>query len=280
MSAAPPLPWLSTRDLFSEFSYGFALTNELVVVSQPPIVSAPVFPSLIKEGGKGGGYDVALDRPGKPLFLQFKLSQWIQRRNATEARLGEMDPPLYRMHLRTRKKSQQHALLLDLEAAGLGEVFYCAPAFATVGELNQRYQDGLVEAESRFVTPSSLPPITDDDDHWLSFKASRSGPTRFYSEQSIPLELDSTPVADRLAKALRSLPPTSKLSDYVERLAVWFDRMGLARERIQASLPEETKGHAQERSVELTAMEKVAISAHTLLNCSFCVIQQRSPAEA
>jgi hypothetical protein len=39
---------------------------------------APVFPSLIQEGRTGGGYDVLLE-PGFPLFLQFKISQYMAR---------------------------------------------------------------------------------------------------------------------------------------------------------------------------------------------------------
>jgi len=36
----------------SEFSYGFALTNEIVAWATLKI--APIFPSLIEEGKKGG----------------------------------------------------------------------------------------------------------------------------------------------------------------------------------------------------------------------------------
>lgn len=57
----------------SEFSYGFALMNELVGWTE--LSAAPVFPSLIEEGKAGGGYDVKLDWPGAPLYLQFKRSE-------------------------------------------------------------------------------------------------------------------------------------------------------------------------------------------------------------
>jgi hypothetical protein len=46
----------------SEFSYGFALTNE--IVGWAPVNAAPLFPSLIEEGRAGGGYDVALNLSG------------------------------------------------------------------------------------------------------------------------------------------------------------------------------------------------------------------------
>src|SRR4051794_37173385 len=66
----------------SEFSYGFALTNELV--GWTALKAAPMFPSLIEEGKKGGGYDVKLDAPGKPLYLQFKRAHCMTRRSARE----------------------------------------------------------------------------------------------------------------------------------------------------------------------------------------------------
>jgi hypothetical protein len=56
----------------SEFSYGFALTRELINIADPPLSAAPVFPSLMAEGRKGRGYDVNLKAPGFPLFIQFK----------------------------------------------------------------------------------------------------------------------------------------------------------------------------------------------------------------
>jgi hypothetical protein len=41
------IPWrqrYAATDTFSEFTYSFALVNELVTLGNPPIVSVPVFP--------------------------------------------------------------------------------------------------------------------------------------------------------------------------------------------------------------------------------------------
>jgi hypothetical protein len=62
---------------FTEFSYGFAITHELVLQNSGSVFAAPEFPSLIREGQVGGGYDVRLDF-GNWLFLQFKLSEYMQ----------------------------------------------------------------------------------------------------------------------------------------------------------------------------------------------------------
>jgi hypothetical protein len=160
----------------SEFSYGFALTYELILTPGFPIVAAPVFPSLYQEGKAGGGWDVRLDRPGVPLFLQFKLSDCLQQRNSKEA--AALGCPYYRMHLRPSRHSDQHALLLALESSG-EEVYYVAPSFHTVAELNEAYRSRSVSAGSRWFPPSCIGALPDDKDHYVSFK--NPGPMIFRS---------------------------------------------------------------------------------------------------
>jgi hypothetical protein len=72
------------RFLISEFSYGYALTEELANGSLGQLIAAHVFPSLIQEGRAGGGYDVQLPFRGRPLFLQFKLSDSMRTSRARE----------------------------------------------------------------------------------------------------------------------------------------------------------------------------------------------------
>jgi len=57
----------------SEFSYGYAFTENLVDWVGSLLAAAPVFPSLIEEGKANGGYDLKLQFGSVPLFLQFKL---------------------------------------------------------------------------------------------------------------------------------------------------------------------------------------------------------------
>lgn len=66
---------------FSEFSYGYAVTEELATKNNARVIAAPRFPSFYEEGRKGG-YDVKAPLIGKPVFLQFKLSDYLERRNA------------------------------------------------------------------------------------------------------------------------------------------------------------------------------------------------------
>ena len=120
----------------SEFSYGYAVTDELIHRHGLPITASPVFPSLYQEGQIGGGYDVHLPMMGLPLFLQFKLSDHMVRRSAREAQAGHLSVPYYRMHLRPKRHSAQHEMLLNLENIGGPAVYYVAPAFHQSSELN------------------------------------------------------------------------------------------------------------------------------------------------
>jgi hypothetical protein len=103
-----------------------------------------------------------------------------------------------------------------------GNVHYCAPAFHTLGELNARYQARRIVQGTRFVRPSELLAITDDDEHWLSFERPRGGTTAFFSEDGRPVELDDRPIEDRLRKAI-AWAEHVPLREALQKHARWFD---------------------------------------------------------
>lgn len=72
------------------------------------------------------------------LFLQFKLTDWMTRRNACEVRTEGFTTPFYRMPLRALRRSRQHEMLLALESPG-HVVRYVAPLFHQAAELNAAY---------------------------------------------------------------------------------------------------------------------------------------------
>jgi hypothetical protein len=151
------------RPDISEFSFGYALTSELVARLGIKSVGAPIFPSLVEEGKVA--YDVAI--PGLPLFLQFKLSDHMVRGTALEATL--LGVPYYRMHLRPRRHSKQHELLHQLEAKG-NEVYYVAPEFHTPNDLNRAYDTSAVVEHSSFWRPIDIGLLPDDSDHYVAFQ--------------------------------------------------------------------------------------------------------------
>jgi len=165
------------RPEISEFSYGFALTSELLNTSGYEVTSAPVFASLYEEGQAGGGWDVRLDRATVPLFLQFKVSDHMVRSTCKEGRDG-VGIPCYRMHLRPARVSQQHELLLELEESGQ-EVYYSAPAFHGQDQLNDAFLSSAVRARSIWVKPSDIGPLPDGKDDHVAFRPGEAW--RFYS---------------------------------------------------------------------------------------------------
>jgi len=159
------------RSLISEFSYGFALTHEFVL-SLGSLVAAPVFPSLIEEGRAGGGYDVKLEAPGLPLFLQFKRSERLTRETAREIRAGvPLSLPFHRIALTARRDSDQHDMLIELDQPP-NLVFYAAPMFHLKEEFDEAFLDGEVRARSFFVSPAAIGRFADDRAHHLSFDGS------------------------------------------------------------------------------------------------------------
>jgi hypothetical protein len=169
------------RTQFSEFSFGYCVTEDLIVGQGTPLTAAPVFPSLLQEGQPGFGYDVLLQRPGSPVFLQFKLVEQMVRGNANEAKRGHFIPPFYRMHLRSRAISDQHASLISLEQGG-NDVFYVAPGFHTALDLNGAYASRQVWNRSFRIRPNQIGLLTDDRVHHVTFQQP-AGQWRFYSEE-------------------------------------------------------------------------------------------------
>ncbi len=167
----------------SEFSYGYAFTEEVVQSSEYGLEAAPLFPSLVQEG-KSGGYDVEIPFTGWPVFLQFKLCHYMTRSTAFECDRAGFVPPFYRMPLRPRKHSRQHDLLLSLESEG-NTVFYAAPMFHMPDELNEAYLGQRIVERSALVRPSQIGTLPSDGSHCVSFQSETN--YQLFSEP-VPLE--------------------------------------------------------------------------------------------
>jgi len=170
--------------LISEFSYGYALTEELAAGNRGALRGAPVFPSLIDEGNRGG-YDVQLPFVGSPLFLQFKLSHYLRRSSAKE--WPHWGAPYYRMYLRPLRHSRQHNLLLGLESQG-NEVYYATAMFHTAAELNAAYAGRQVVQSSAFFRPHDIGPLPDAEQHYVVFHPQQST-AYLHSNEGHPIEM-------------------------------------------------------------------------------------------
>lgn len=258
------------RPNISELSYGYALIDELIHWRGTNLTAAPVFPSLYQEGQTGGGYDVMLQRPGIPLFLQFKLSHCMVRINAQEAQDGLLQVPYYRMHLRPLRHSSQHEMLLELENSG-NEVYYSAPAFHRSHELNEAYLNHRVRDESIWVSPSAIGPLSDDGDHYIAFRL--NGPVLFRSEpQKIDNKIDFDAFTGRVQHSFESRSEsalsTEELTVLVKNLTMFSEkRTDIARIR---------KKNYLEKISKRPLIEQIALYAQVFLDCQLFLVTKRS----
>jgi hypothetical protein len=145
---------------FSEFSYGFALSYEVMNALQPDVVGVPLFPSLRT------GADVDFAPAGCPLFLQFKLAAYMKTARAKQ--WATYGGPYFRVSVPRRTRSNQHNLLRKLSEAE-PEVYYAAPAFYRQIEFNQAFVNDEILAQSSFIPLRHLPDLADDQEHCITY---------------------------------------------------------------------------------------------------------------
>ncbi len=189
---------------FSEFSFGFALTENLMNGSYfTGVRGAPTFPSLFAEGKAGGGYDVRIPRRGAPVYLQFKIPQIVTR--GSKNLPPGFTTPYYRIHLVRRRHSLQHEYLLTHARRGR-LVYYAAPFFHTITALNHHYEKKEVPLRTAFITPKAIGYLTDEPHHVAYMDGSPVG--WLYSE---PLQLEGEIASERffadLAHAVDAAEP-------------------------------------------------------------------------
>lgn len=210
---------------FSEFSYGYALTDSLLRTHFPRLRRAPVFPSLIAEGSSGGGYDLKIPAHPIPLFLQFKIPQVLVRESTLKPK--SYSTPYYRMALRT-KKPDQHALLLDLETRE-PLVFYATPLFHSVGELDRYFVRHTVHANSVFISPSLIGTL-DNKPHHVAYKPRES----IYWLRSEPKPLEGFVIGGNFENAvlkIRSRSPRREARDVLRSTWDWLLERRVAKQR-------------------------------------------------
>jgi len=197
----------------SEFSYGYALTSEIIQTCGTSLAGAPLFPSLIQEGDLG--YDLRLPIVGAPVFLQFKLSDHMVRSTAEGA--DKVPIPHYRMHLRPLKYSRQHNLLLALERRG-HRVFYAAPEFHRSSDLNRAYLKGEMIQKTAFFRPHAIGHL-DDSSHFVCFNAGSSH--GFLCSEPISIEREAHLIVREALTGNTAKPQERDLSarDYLQKVA-------------------------------------------------------------
>jgi hypothetical protein len=159
---------------YTEFSFGYAFTENLIRSSARSPTGAPQFPNLIQEAQLG--YDVRIDLPACPLFFQFKLPELMVRNTALE--ISQHGLPLscnfFRMPLMRRDISDQHQVLIQLEAANAGLVHYASPMLDDIQAFNSAYNLAAVHRHTAFFSPQDIGLLPDDKRHMVSYNAGAS----------------------------------------------------------------------------------------------------------
>jgi hypothetical protein len=239
-----------------------------------PLTAAPVFPSLQAEGQAGGGYDLQLNRPSIPLFLQFKVVDRMERNTAAEARRSWLTARFYRMHLRPASRSKQHELLLKLENAG-NEVYYAAPAFYEMSELNDAYPKRQVVARSIFIKPSAIGPLPDEKRHHIAFQGIGSTTGYFLSDEDEKKVIEfANP--EHLSRALASkleaaAPPV------LDEAALYNLSEAMVRIMRETTSEKDWQQLAIDQTrARMTPLKQAAYFARSFFDSSFFVVQQKN----
>lgn len=197
------------RPDFSEFSYGYALT-ESIIRQAGGTTTAPIFPSLYEEGQTGGGYDVKIQM-GTPLFLQFKLSHFFS--NGRAKQYSHFNHPYYRFNIMPDKISKQHQMLIDWEKSG-EEVFYISPEFHKNDQFNSFYANGTIIENSAAFSPIDIGEINDQENHVVCYRR-KDNHGFFFSE---PTKIKKYRLEDRFEN-IRSKKKGRKIDkNYFEEL--------------------------------------------------------------
>jgi hypothetical protein len=157
---------------YTEFSFGYAFTENLIRSFATGPVGAPTFPNLLQEAKLG--YDVRIDLPGCPVFFQYKLPELMVRETAAEIAqhaLPGISVPFFRMPLMRRDLSDQHKLLIGLEKQFPDTVFYAAPALPNVNSFDAAYKGAHVHQRSVFFSPGDIGPLPDDKHHVVAYRS-------------------------------------------------------------------------------------------------------------
>ncbi|MHB8585931.1 MAG: hypothetical protein ACYDDF_08895 [Thermoplasmatota archaeon] len=166
---------------FAESAFATLATNEIIDRARRQMLSAPYHPSTNVEAAEP--FDVRFRFRGLSLFLQYKLSHYLTRASASEWQ--DFQRRYFRFGVYRPMESPQHNLLVRLGQLRT-HVFYCAPAFHTLPELDSHFLGSQIIDNSVAIPSANLPMIAPGDRvrHKIAF-ARRSPMFQwgFYSER-------------------------------------------------------------------------------------------------
>ena len=123
------------------------------------ITATPYLPSTSREGKLG--YDVALELPGIPLFLQFKIGH--KRKHFVRGKYSKLEcppsklkRPFWKYDIDTAKTQGQFQMLLQADKLKKAQVCYLAPRFTDWSEYDEYYRSASIIKNSMCVSPGCI----------------------------------------------------------------------------------------------------------------------------
>ena len=273
---------------YTEFSFGYAFTENLIRASANAPSGAPVFPNLVQEAELG--YDVQIDLPGFPLFFQFKLPNLLVRDSAKEIARHSLPlkTPFFRMDLMQKSVSQQHKLLVDLDTRCRTSVYYVSPLLSDQAEFNAAYGKVRVHRSSAFFSPTDIGPLPDNLKHSIAYRkgnnvgwfCSKPKEIRQLAYENIERHLQERFSGSEELGDLGSVANKIEdlVSDYLpEQLR---NLKGEIRASIQSRLSTETNGHRKDDDLETRKVIESLLTTRQLALVGlgvYMVIAQPSP---
>lgn len=203
----------------TEFSFGYAFTENLIRASQSGPSTAPYFPNLIQEATLG--YDVQIAMPAAPIFFQYKVPEVMTRRSAKEISRYRLPIhlPFFRMPLMRRDKSRQHELLVTLENSNPGAVFYASPQMQSSIGFNRCYAACAVHTHSALFSPAEIGLLPDNRDHVVAYE--RGASTAWFCSEPRMIKMHSLEGAvDRVVDQMRRRVEQRLIDVVAETLAM------------------------------------------------------------
>lgn len=151
----------------SEFTFGYAFLYEQTRANWGNLQAAPILPSLQQEQDEG--WDAKLPTNGVDFYYQFKLTDYLSRRNASFIADGTYNVPYYRIALHRKDNNQQHQRLRDHCQAN-PHTYYIAPEFNSADDFHAAFLAQQLTAQSRIIPVSDCDDINDGDQHYITFR--------------------------------------------------------------------------------------------------------------
>ena len=190
-----------------------------------------------------------------------------------ESICGIFPPPFYRMHIRPKRLSNQHEMLINLEEKG-HEVHYSAPAFHTYQEFNDAYLFRQVKKRSLWMKPSDIGSLPDDKNHHVAF---RLGSTPYVCSTPRPLETRGgfKELENSVERTFRKNSETALKRDALEETANYLSEIVVRHHHIS----NKSMRALHTQLVDRHPLYKIAVYSHMFLDSHLFVVMNREESE-